>query len=257
MIRLAGGLLLLVACDQGEKVQPAKGSAQPAPAPLPVPDPQPPPAPPIDAMPIAPPPTSGVWARACNDTGKTMDALEWHEELHATFLRKGECTYYEQVSGAYGYTYAKFNLGKDEFIIEPIDYEGETPLEPGVYSYHITIVDYGHRTADIRAKHDSNATKYQVRTCNDTSFDFAESQVFEVPFTDHGNALKAHACTPYYEAKHARMTSSASFRIGQDDNFYLQPSGVGRMLPPGKWSYHLSIADGRDHDMRMIVKQDP
>lgn len=268
LIRVVGLVALLVGCDKG-KVEPAKGSAQPPPAPLPVPDPQPPP---VDAMSsesideqllkgIDPAPAaSGVWARACNDTGKTMTALEWHDKPYkATFLEAGKCTYYEQMTHAYGYTYAKFNLKKDEFVIQPIDYMGETPLAPGLYSYHITIVDYGHRTADIRAKLDSTTTKIEVRECNDTNYDFTTSSVGEVHTVVNNGALKAHACTPYYETKRALATTSAQFLIGKDDNFYIQPADyVGaRSLNPGKWSYRLSITDGRDHDARIIVEQDP
>jgi hypothetical protein len=259
MKRVAIALVLVVGCDKG-KVEPAKGSAEPAP--LPVPDPAPPP---VDAMSIDEqllngtlPDEPDVWVRACNNTGKTMTALEWHAGFSDTFVKNRECTHYERTPGAYSYTYAKFNLDKDEFIIQPIDYLGEKPLEPGLYSYDIKIIDYGHRSADIRAKLDSKATKIEVRECNDTTFDFRLSSVHQVPIVKDGGALKARACTPYYEVKEARSVSSASFVIGKDDNFYIQPTdAIGWLLPPGKWSYRLSITDGRDHDARMIVKQDP
>jgi hypothetical protein len=254
LIRVVGVLALVVACDKG-KVEPAKGSAQPTPAPLPVPDPAPMP---VDAAVPAPP--SGVWVRACNDTGKTMDALQWHDTPYwAHFLKKGECTFYEQVSHSYSYTFAKFNLGKDELIIQPIDYMGEKQLDPGLYSFHIKIVDYGHRQADIRAKLDSTATKVEVRECNDTSFDFTLSQVGELRTQlDTNGRLKAHTCTPYIEQPKARMVSSWQFTIGKDENFFSGTTdAIGRTLNPGKWSYRLSIADGRDHEGRIIVKQDP
>jgi hypothetical protein len=260
LIRVVGVLALFVACDKG-KVEPAKGSADPAP--LPVPDPAPPP---VDAMSIDEQLLNGtlpndpeVWVRACNRTGKTMTAIEWHEKFKATFVKNGECTRYEKATGAYSYTYAKFNLGKDEFIIQPIDYMGEKQLLPGVYSYEIKIVDYGHRSADIRAKLDSDSLKIEVRECNDTSFDFTLSSVHEVPVVKDGGALEAGTCTPYYATKQARSVSSASFVIGKDDSFSIQPTDddAGWLLPPGKWSYRLSITDGRDHDARMIVRQDP
>ena len=264
LIRVAGILVLLVACDKGKIERGAeKGSAERAPAPLPVPDPAPPP---VDAMSIDEqilnnklPAHPSVWVRACNRTGKTMTAIEWHEKFKATFVENGECTPYEQTTGAYSYTYAKFNLGKDEFIIQPIDYMGEKELEPGLYSFDIKIIDYGHRSADIRAKLDSTTTTIAVRECNDTNFDFTFSSVHEVHTVQNGGALKAHTCTPYYETKQALSISAASFRIGKDDNFYIQPTDyVGaRSLNPGKWSYRLSITDGRDHDARMIVNQDP
>jgi hypothetical protein len=258
---VVAAIALAAACDKG-KVEPAKGSAAPEPAPLPVPDPAPPP---VDAMSIDEQLLNGslpedpvVWVRACNRPGKTMTAIEWHEKYKATFVKNGECTRYEKTTGAYSYTYAKFNLGKDEFIIQPIDYMGEKQLVPGVYSYDIKIIDYGHRSADIRASLDSDSLRIEVRECNDTSFVFRLSSVHEVPVVKDGGALKAGACTPYYIVKEARSISSASFVIGKDDNFYIQPTdAIGWLLSPGKWSYRLSITDGRDHDARMIVKQDP
>ena len=54
----------------------------------------------------------------------------------------------------YGYTYADFMIGTDKFVIQPIDFVGETPLEPGRWSYQITIDDYATRSASIRAKRD-------------------------------------------------------------------------------------------------------
>jgi hypothetical protein len=259
LIRVVAALALVAACDKG-KVEPTKGSAEPAPPPVPDPAPVP-----VDAMSIdeqllhgiEPALPDAVWVRACNDTGKQMESLEWHEDFKAPGLAKGECTRYHPASHAYGYTYAKFTLGKDEFIIQPIDYMGETPLSR-LHSYHIKIIDYAHRSADIRAKLDSTTKKLEVRTCNDTNHDFKEAQVFQVPVVPNGGALKRHECTPYFETKQALSITAASFKVG-DDRFMIQPHDyVGaRALNPGRWSYRLVITDGRDHDARVDVKQDP
>ncbi|HUS30647.1 MAG TPA: hypothetical protein VMZ53_19190, partial [Kofleriaceae bacterium] len=99
VIRVVAALAFVAACDKG-KVEPTTGSAQPPPAPLPVA---------IDAMSIDEKILNGyplkVEVRLCNDTGKTMDAVEWHQSFKATALKTGACTAYQETTGAYGYTY--------------------------------------------------------------------------------------------------------------------------------------------------------
>jgi hypothetical protein len=156
VIRVVAALALVAACDKG-KVEPAKGSAEPAPPPIPAPAP-------IDAMSIDEQllnntykPEDHVFVRACNDTGKDMKGLTYHDEFAEGVLAKGACTSYRETKHAYGYTYAEFTLGNaDKFIIQPIDYMGETPLAAGHWSFHITVHDYKNRIAEIRAKKEAS-----------------------------------------------------------------------------------------------------
>ena len=144
-------LTLATACDKG-KVEPTKGSAQPAPPP--VPDP----APAVDAMSIDEQLMTNTYKpnvliRVCNDTGKDLKDLTYHNKLVEGALAKGACTPYRETERAYSYTFAEFTLGAaDKFVIQPIDYMGETPLAPGKWSFRITIHDYKNRIAEIRAK---------------------------------------------------------------------------------------------------------
>lgn len=95
-----------------------------------------------------------VETRGCNQTGFALDAL-----MIDTFdgsLAIGACTAYEQHDdAAYGYTYVRFLIGQDEFVLQPIDFVGETPLAGGRWSYQITIADYATRRADVQAVPDN------------------------------------------------------------------------------------------------------
>lgn len=101
-------------------------------------------------------PADAVVIRACNQTGKDMTELAFnHPDDRSGALRAGMCTPYRLGGRSqYGYTYARFKLGTDEFSIQPIDVIGETELAPAHYSYQITITDYAKRHADIKAMKD-------------------------------------------------------------------------------------------------------
>ncbi len=65
----------------------------------------------------------------------TFDTFEWGD------LAAGEQTDFYAVDKAYDYTYVNFFVGDVEFTIQPIDFMGETPVEPGAYIYEINVED--------------------------------------------------------------------------------------------------------------------
>ena len=74
-----------------------------------------------------------VETRGCNDTGFDFASLRINSFVGS--LANGACTPYERAEGAvYRYTYVRFVVGQDEFMITPIDYVGETPLDEGRWS---------------------------------------------------------------------------------------------------------------------------
>jgi hypothetical protein len=128
LIRVVGVLVVVVACDKGKvppsEVEPTKGSAQ------------------RDDRPVR--------VRVCNDTSKRIEALEWNigGTRTAAVLNAGECTEYEEAKFAYDYGMAKFKVGNDE-LTSPGQI-AEIPLPPGgTYTFHIKIVDYDHRKAEM------------------------------------------------------------------------------------------------------------
>jgi hypothetical protein len=260
LIRVVGALALVAACDKG-KVEPAKGSAGSAQPPVPVPAV-------IDAESIDEQLLNNtykdddhVYVRVCNDTGKTMTAIEWHESYKATGIATGTCTGYELAGHPYSYTYAKFNLGKDEFIIQPIDFVGELPLDAGHWSYHVTIIDYGHRTADIRARKERGDGSgppgtLRVRACNVWKGDFTSSEVSGVTLPNNG-ALKVKECSPYTEVNRALDRVDATIVVG-GDRYVIKPADYegATSLAAGDWSYRIRIVDPTKHIADVVAELD-
>lgn len=66
----------------------------------------------------------------------------------ATFdeLGSGENSQYQFFDTAYRYAYVRLLIDDAEFILQPIDYVGETPLGAGRFTYVIDVVDLaGHQ----------------------------------------------------------------------------------------------------------------
>ena len=59
-------------------------------------------------------------------------------------------TSYHGVETAYRYAYIEVQIGDEELVIQPIDYVGETPLEPGHYTYALNVTIEGHLTLELR-----------------------------------------------------------------------------------------------------------
>lgn len=257
VFRVVGFLALVAACDKGA-VEPAKGSAQPPPAPLPSPDPAPPP---VDAMSIDEQLLNGktphLWVRACNDTGKDMTKLEWHDDFEEPQLPAGWCTAYRYSRGAYGYTYAAFHTGMTEYRMQPIDYIGETPLVPGYWAYHIKNLDPTHHTADIRAERDEPPANpwSSIRVCNDTDV----AMTFQGQFVGPAN-VKEHTCSDYVQSSRADSEEPMFFDAAGTSfsDWPLGNTAMVRELPPGKWSYHITKLDPKagtfTYDPRPDVK---
>jgi hypothetical protein len=78
------------------------------------------------------------------------DELQVGQEAYGT-LPAGTFSEYRDFGTAYRYNYVLLRIGADEFVIQPIDYVGETPLGGGMFTYEIDVVDYDSRTLSIQA----------------------------------------------------------------------------------------------------------
>jgi hypothetical protein len=93
--------------------------------------------------------------RLCNDTGHDINAVAWNTIYSSDSLSIGACTDYETpTADVYRYTRVSFRVQTDDFLIQPIDFVGETPLGGGAWSYHLTITDYASRSASVSATPD-------------------------------------------------------------------------------------------------------
>lgn len=54
-------------------------------------------------------------------------------------LGPGERSQYRAARGAYRYAYIEARVNGERFRLQPIDYVGETPLEPGNYTYRLSL----------------------------------------------------------------------------------------------------------------------
>ena len=249
--------VIAVACDKG-KVEPTKGSAAPAPVPLPSPDPAPAPdamtSEEIDEQLLQGSDAPWVEVRACNDSGKDFKTLVYHDNFDEGALGSGQCTNYRKTKRAYSYTYAKFTIGTDAYVIQPIDYIGETPLEPGQWSFHISKLDAANHTADIRAKSDfrDKSIPIRVRVCNDTKYDI---KILSSPVS--ATSLAKHVCSDYEVKDHAFTAASIIFDIGKD-RFNVTPADMVGATPldRARWTYHLTIVDYANKAVRFDAKRD-
>lgn len=93
--------------------------------------------------------------RICNDTGFEINAVAWNTIYSIDSLQIGGCSDYETpTTDVYRYTAVAFRVQTDAFMIQPIDFVGETPLAGGPWSYRLTITDYASRSASVIARPD-------------------------------------------------------------------------------------------------------
>ena len=89
---------------------------------------------------------SGVMVRLVNASTVTMSrATLYTSEGPVTFqdLDAGETFPYVSVSVAYRFATTEVVVATDTLRLQVIDFVGETPLEPGLYSYVLDVIDLG------------------------------------------------------------------------------------------------------------------
>ena len=80
--------------------------------------------------------------RVENATNRTFDAV-WvgfpeQREVYGRVSARSVSAY-RAVGTAYRYAYVEIRLGVEKAVIQPMDYLGETPWEPGRYTYRMTL----------------------------------------------------------------------------------------------------------------------
>lgn len=56
-------------------------------------------------------------------------------------IASGRKSEYQRVDEAYGYGFVKVEAKEETYTIQPVDYVGAEPLEPGRYTYQLDIVE--------------------------------------------------------------------------------------------------------------------
>jgi len=68
-------------------------------------------------------------------------------------LKKGEVTSYRSIKIAYKYAYIELFVENEKFVLQPIDYVGETPLGKGHFTYVLRI-NFEERSLNLTFKED-------------------------------------------------------------------------------------------------------
>ncbi|MFQ5605300.1 MAG: hypothetical protein ACE5HS_18700 [bacterium] len=67
-------------------------------------------------------------------------------------IKHSEITAYQPFEIAYRYAYVRLFIDGNEFIIQPIDFVGETPLGKGQFTYELNVFDFQNRALSISVK---------------------------------------------------------------------------------------------------------
>lgn len=83
-----------------------------------------------------------VWIRVGNASDIDFDRINVHfpnqvEDYGS--LPAGEVSEYREIDGAYRYAYSVAHAGDRRFVLQPIDFVGESPLRAGRYTYRFSV----------------------------------------------------------------------------------------------------------------------
>ncbi|MEM9723074.1 MAG: hypothetical protein AAGA10_27650 [Bacteroidota bacterium] len=66
----------------------------------------------------------------------------------------GQTSFYADFNFAYRYAYVQLEIQGDTFVIQPIDFVGETPLSKGSYTYQLDVPDFENRDLQLTLRRD-------------------------------------------------------------------------------------------------------
>jgi len=86
----------------------------------------------------------GVQIRIKNVSSIAYDMVQVGEEdkLHNN-IGPDEYSAYLEYETAYTYSYVRINVGEETYVLQPIDFVGESPLPLGFYTYELNISEEG------------------------------------------------------------------------------------------------------------------
>jgi hypothetical protein len=79
-----------------------------------------------------------------------VDAVFPEDEVSFGAIAAHRSSDYRRVSTAYRYAYLEVQINGEELRIQPIDYVGEDPLDPGKYTYVLNVTVEGHLTLEFQ-----------------------------------------------------------------------------------------------------------
>ena len=94
-----------------------------------------------------------TWVRIQNVSTSDFENIIVGEHDYGA-LSAGAFSEYADLGVAYTYNYVELTADGAEFVIQPIDYVGETPLGVGYFTYQVDITDFDARALSISASED-------------------------------------------------------------------------------------------------------
>ena len=86
----------------------------------------------------------GVNIRIKNESSVTFDTVQvGSDEMIHENIGPEEYSGYLEYETAYSYAYINITVGEENYVFQPIDFVGETPLENGFYTYGLSISEEG------------------------------------------------------------------------------------------------------------------
>ncbi len=82
--------------------------------------------------------------RISNNSNINFDSVQVGAAAYIhTDVSPGDFSEYLEYETAYRYDFIEIKSGSESYILQPIDFVGETPLEKGFYTYVLNITDHG------------------------------------------------------------------------------------------------------------------
>jgi hypothetical protein len=92
----------------------------------------------------------GVNIRIKNESNVTFNSVQvGSDEMIHENIGPGEYSGYLEYESAYSYGYINIMAGEENYVFQPTDFVGETPLEYGFYTYALNISEEGNVILDF------------------------------------------------------------------------------------------------------------
>ena len=79
-----------------------------------------------------------------------VEVNTYDEPINYGTIKSDEKSRYKTFEVAYRYAYVRLFVDENEFIIQPIDFVGETPLGSGKFTYVLEVIDFENRILNIK-----------------------------------------------------------------------------------------------------------
>jgi len=101
--------------------------------------------------------SKAVFIRISNQSAYTFEHVivnTYNQPINYGQIQQGQNSVYMKFDVAYRYAHIRLTAGGKEFILQPIDFVGETTLASGKYTYSLSISDFNRGRLELKFKKD-------------------------------------------------------------------------------------------------------